>query len=88
MTEEGLIFVGNFISSDNNTNVSLNNVEQRAITTHDDADDSQIGPTGGIQFIRGDSVVMIGLVDEQIDDQINWAKVKGAEIHTTKVPSG
>lgn len=88
MTVDGLVFVGNFLGTDRSTNITLSNAEQRAITSPDDPEDSQIEPTGGIQFVRGDMVVMIGLIDEEIDDKVDWRKVKGEEIGSTKVPSG
>lgn len=35
-------------------------------------------------IIRGDNVCVVGLVDEQLDESINWADVRGETIGTTK----
>lgn len=38
----------------------------------------------GLYLVRGDNVCSVGLVDETLDDSINWTLVKGAEIGGTK----
>lgn len=38
----------------------------------------------GLYLIRGDNVVVVGLVDEELDDSINWVEVRGAVIGGTK----
>lgn len=35
-------------------------------------------------MIRGDHVVCIGLVDEELDKSIDWTKVRGEVIRSTK----
>jgi U6 snRNA-associated Sm-like protein LSm8 len=34
--------------------------------------------------VRGDNVCSVGLVDEQLDESIDWSKVRGHVIGTTK----
>ncbi|KAJ5677021.1 uncharacterized protein N7477_002654 [Penicillium maclennaniae] len=38
----------------------------------------------GLYLIRGDNVVICGEVDEKIDGEIDWSKVKGEVIRDTK----
>jgi U6 snRNA-associated Sm-like protein LSm8 len=35
-------------------------------------------------LIRGDNVVVVGLVDEELDDSINWLAVRGAVVGGVK----
>lgn len=34
----------------------------------------------GLYLVRGDNVCTVGLVDEKLDESIDWTKVKGATI--------
>lgn len=38
----------------------------------------------GLYLIRGDNVVVVGLVDEEMDQSIDWAKVRGAVVGGVK----
>jgi U6 snRNA-associated Sm-like protein LSm8 len=38
----------------------------------------------GLYIVRGENVCLVGLVDEALDESINWTEVKGAAIGTTK----
>jgi U6 snRNA-associated Sm-like protein LSm8 len=31
----------------------------------------------GLYLVRGDNVVVVGLVDEELDESIDWEKVRG-----------
>jgi U6 snRNA-associated Sm-like protein LSm8 len=35
-------------------------------------------------LIRGDNVAIVGLVDEELDERINWEEVRGAVIGGVK----
>jgi U6 snRNA-associated Sm-like protein LSm8 len=37
-----------------------------------------------LYLVRGDNVCTIGLVDEKLDESINWSEVKGSVIGGTK----
>jgi U6 snRNA-associated Sm-like protein LSm8 len=52
---------------------------ERVIRTPDDSEPSAEVPLG-LYIVRGDNVCTVGLVDEALDDSINWTKVKGAII--------
>jgi U6 snRNA-associated Sm-like protein LSm8 len=49
------------------------------IRTPDDDDESAEVPLG-VYIVRGDNVCVVGLVDEALDESINWTLVKGSAI--------
>src|SRR6478735_4545641 len=51
----------------------LNNAVERIIRTPDDLEPSAQVPLG-LYLVRGDNVCSIGLVDEALDDSINWTE--------------
>jgi U6 snRNA-associated Sm-like protein LSm8 len=61
----------------------LSGALERVIRTPDEPEDSQEVPLG-LYIVRGDNVCTVGLVDEELDNSINWAQVKGSAIGTTK----
>lgn len=38
----------------------------------------------GLYLVRGDNVCTVGLVDEQLDESIDWTAVRGSAIGGTK----
>lgn len=52
---------------------------ERVIRDPDDSEPSTVVPLG-LYIVRGDNVCTVGLVDEALDNSINWTKVKGATI--------
>ena len=75
--------VGNLISCDAVTNLALENCVERIIRGPDEGEESE-EEERGLFMVRGDNVVVCGLVDEELDGKIDWTKVKGSEIGTTK----
>jgi U6 snRNA-associated Sm-like protein LSm8 len=61
----------------------LSDTTERIIRTPDDTEPSAQVPLG-LYLVRGDNVCSIGLVDEALDDSINWSEVKGSVIGGTK----
>lgn len=83
MTVDGRTLLGNLLSTDQLTNLVLSETVERIIRTPDDDEpSSQI--EHGLYLIRGDNVVICGEVDEKIDGDIDWTKVKGEVIRDTK----
>lgn len=75
--------MGTLLSTDQLTNVVLLDTIERIIRTPDDDEpSSQI--EHGLYLIRGDNVVVCGEVDEQIDGDIDWTKVRGEVVKGTK----
>lgn len=61
----------------------LSHTIERVIRTPDDPEPSSEVPHG-LYLIRGDNVAVVGLVDEQLDEDINWSEVKGSVIGGVK----
>ncbi|KAF2838631.1 Sm-like ribonucleoprotein [Patellaria atrata CBS 101060] len=83
MTVDGRTLVGTLLSCDQMTNLVLNDTIERLIRSqNDEVDSSQV--EHGLYMIRGDTVVVCGLVNEELDNSIDWMKVKGEMIGSTK----
>lgn len=52
---------------------------ERVIRDPDDHEDSEEVQLG-LYLVRGDNVCLVGLVDEALDESINWGRVKGSAI--------
>lgn len=74
---------GTLLSCDQVTNLVLSNTIERIIRSQDD-DEASSEVEHGLYLIRGDNVVCVGLVDEELDKSINWTKVRGEIIGSTK----
>ena len=61
----------------------LKDTVERIIRPADDGEPSAEQPHG-LYMIRGDNVVIAGLVDEEMDASIDWTKVRGEVIGSTK----
>ncbi|KAF2153092.1 LSM-domain-containing protein [Myriangium duriaei CBS 260.36] len=83
ITVDGRTLTGKLISCDQVTNLVLQDTIERIIRPPDDPEESVEQPHG-LYMIRGDNVVVAGLVDEELDNQINWSQVRGEVIGTTK----
>ncbi|KAI0111640.1 Sm-like ribonucleoprotein [Daldinia grandis] len=79
ITADSRTLVGNLLSCDQMTNLVLGQTVERVIRTPDDTEPSTEVPLG-LYLVRGDNVCVIGLVDESLDDSINWQQVKGSAI--------
>ncbi|KAJ5917659.1 hypothetical protein N7466_011213 [Penicillium verhagenii] len=83
LTVDGRTLLGNLLSTDQLTNLVLTNTVERIIRTPED-DEASTEIEHGLYLIRGDNVVVCGEVDEKIDADIDWTKVKGEVIRDTK----
>ncbi|KAI1403074.1 Sm-like ribonucleoprotein [Hypoxylon fuscum] len=79
ITADSRTLVGNLLSCDQMTNLVLAHTVERVIRTPDDPEPSTEVPLG-LYLVRGDNVCVVGLVDEPLDDSINWEEVKGSAI--------
>jgi U6 snRNA-associated Sm-like protein LSm8 len=79
VTADSRILVGTLAACDQSTNLVLKSAKERHIRTPDDTEPS-VEVDIGLYLVRGDNVCSIGLVDEALDDSINWTEVKGAVI--------
>lgn len=76
LTADGRTLTGTLLSCDQLTNLVLKDTIERVIRPHDDPEDSE-EVAHGLYLIRGENVVVCGLLDEQMDSEIDWAKVRG-----------
>jgi U6 snRNA-associated Sm-like protein LSm8 len=83
ITTDGRTLVGTLISYDNTTNLILTETIERIIRQVDDEEESS-QLEHGLYLVRGDTVVLVGGVDEELDASINWSKVNGDPIGGTK----
>lgn len=83
LTADGRTLVGTLLSCDQVTNLVLKDTIERVIRPPDDPEDSEEVPHG-LYIIRGENVVVCGLVDEELDSQIDWAKVRGSVVGGVK----
>jgi len=83
VTTEGRVLLGKLVSCDQLTNLVLAETRERVIHSPDDREPS-FEREHGLYLVRGETVAVCGLVDEDLDGKIDWAKVRGQEIHGTK----
>lgn len=83
ITVDGRTLVGTLYSCDQTTNLVLQSTIERIIRPADDPEPSSV-VDHGLYIVRGDNVVVCGLVDEKLDADINWEQVRGEVIGTTK----
>lgn len=83
MTIDGRTMVGTLLSCDNSMNLVLQDAIERVIRPVDDEQPSHLSSLG-VFVIRGDNVAICGRVDEELDASIQWDKVHGEIIGTTK----
>jgi U6 snRNA-associated Sm-like protein LSm8 len=83
ITVDGRTLAGTLLSCDQVTNLVLSGTIERIIRSQDDDEpSSEVGH--GLYLIRGDNVVCVGLMDEELDGTIDWSKVRGEVIGTTR----
>ncbi|KAF3769119.1 Sm-like ribonucleoprotein [Cryphonectria parasitica EP155] len=83
ITADGRTLVGTLFSADHQTNLVLQNAIERVIREPEDEEPSQEAQLG-LYIVRGDNVCLVGLVDEALDDSIDWTQVKGTTIGGVK----
>jgi len=83
LTTDSRTLVGVLLSCDQTTNLVLSQTHERIIRPPEDPEPSS-EVAHGLYLIRGDNVVVVGLVDEETDASINWNAVRGAVIGGVK----
>ncbi|KAI9698987.1 MAG: hypothetical protein M1836_003176 [Candelina mexicana] len=76
LTADGRTLTGILLSCDQLTNLVLNDTVERIVRPADDPEPSS-ATHHGLYLIRGDNVVVCGLMDEELDATIDWEKVRG-----------
>jgi U6 snRNA-associated Sm-like protein LSm8 len=83
LTSDGRTMVGTLLSCDQSMNLVLQEAIERIIRPVEDEAPSEEVPLG-LYIIRGDSVAVVGRVDEEIDGRITWSKVTGEVLGGTR----
>ena len=83
ITVDGRTLVGTLLSCDQVTNVVMSDTVERVIQPAD-SDEPSTEVSHGLYLVRGDNITICGLVDEELDKSIDWAKVRGDVIGSTK----
>ncbi|CAO1605177.1 MAG: hypothetical protein LQ339_004799 [Xanthoria mediterranea] len=83
ITADGRTLTGNLLSCDQLTNLVLGQTIERVIRPSDDPEPS-IEVSHGLYLIRGENVAICGLVDEDLDGQIEWTRVRGSVVGGVK----
>ncbi|KFY55595.1 hypothetical protein V496_06959 [Pseudogymnoascus sp. VKM F-4515 (FW-2607)] len=83
LTCDSRTLIGMLLSCDQMTNLVLGQTSERIIRPHDD-DEPSSEVQHGLYIVRGDNVTVVGLVDEELDESINWNEVRGAVIGGVK----
>ncbi|KAI9738659.1 MAG: hypothetical protein M1834_008164 [Cirrosporium novae-zelandiae] len=83
LTADGRTLTGTLLSCDQMTNLVMGGTVEHIIRPPDDPEESSEA-IHGLYLIRGDNVVVCGLVDEELDAKIDWTKVRGSVIGGTK----
>ena len=79
LTCDGRSLVGSLLACDQLTNMVLSHTVERIIRPRDDPEASR-EISHGLYLIRGDTVAVVGLVDEALDATIHWNEVRGEVI--------
>lgn len=61
----------------------LQNTRERIIRPADD-EEPTTEVSHGLYIVRGDNVAVVGLVDEDLDESINWSEVRGEIIERVR----
>lgn len=69
-------------SFDQQTNLVLSATIERIIRPVDD-EEASTEVSHGLYLVRGDNITICGEVDEQLDESIDWEKVRGDVIGGT-----
>lgn len=83
LTVDGRTLTGTLESTDQVTNLVMSHTIERVIRPADD-DEASTEVEHGTYLVRGDNVVVVGLVDEELDKSIDWTKVRGEVVRDTK----
>lgn len=71
ITTDGRNFVGTLKGYDQATNLILANTTERIVSPDEPTETIELG----LYLLRGESVAVCGLIDEEIDQKIDWNNV-------------
>ncbi|CDK27165.1 unnamed protein product [Kuraishia capsulata CBS 1993] len=71
VTGDGRLIVGKLEGFDQSTNIILTGAVERIFDPVEATQELELG----LYVLRGDSVVCVGLIDEEVENQIDWSQV-------------
>ncbi|KAI8802486.1 hypothetical protein BJ742DRAFT_832767 [Cladochytrium replicatum] len=80
VTTDGRVVVGILKGFDAQTNLILSKASERAFST-----DSFREIPQGLHVVRGDTIAIIGEIDEEKDDAIDWQAVRADPITSIRI---
>ena len=83
LTADGRTLTGTLLSCDQLTNLVLGQTIERVIRPPED-EEASTEVAHGLYLIRGENVAVCGLVDEELDERIDWGLVRGSVIGGVK----
>lgn len=81
ITSDGRTLTGILSGFDQTTNIILSDAEERIFKAGDMV---QVEPLG-LYLLRGENIAVVGEVDKEIEEKINWEQVTGDALKETKV---
>ncbi|KAL7273344.1 U4/U6-U5 snRNP complex subunit LSM8 [Rhizina undulata] len=83
LTSDGRSLTGKLLGYDQTTNLILSQTVER-IFTAPGSDEATQEVEHGLYLIRGDNVAVLGLVDEELEQGIEWAQVRAVPLGSMK----
>ncbi|KAF8437444.1 hypothetical protein BGX38DRAFT_1211830 [Terfezia claveryi] len=83
LTSDGRHLTGKLMGADQTTNLILNSTIERLFQPLNSTKPSET-VSHGLYIIRGDNVAVCGLVDEEIEKEIDWSEVRAAPLGSMK----
>ncbi|OLL21807.1 U6 snRNA-associated Sm-like protein LSm8 [Neolecta irregularis DAH-3] len=80
VTADGRILTGDLIGYDQTTNLILKNTEERIFRIDEGVEIAKLG----LYVLRGDSIVLVGETDTELEDKIDWLKIKADQIQEVR----
>lgn len=83
ITSDGRTLTGLLRGIDQATNIILSDAEERIFSRGEKV----VIEALGLYLLRGENIAVVGEVEKEIEDKINWENVTGDSIKETKVLS-
>ncbi|CCG24298.1 hypothetical protein CORT_0F00690 [Candida orthopsilosis Co 90-125] len=86
ITTDARFFEGVLEGFDKNTNIILSNSIERIIYSTQEIDETNEEIPSGVNIMRGNEIVCIGEIDDNLYAKVNWLEMRGSPLKTTKNP--
>ncbi|KAK9474476.1 uncharacterized protein V1510DRAFT_294084 [Dipodascopsis tothii] len=71
ITSDGRLFIGVLQGFDQTTNLILESAKERVVAPDRPTETVELG----LYLLRGENIVLCGLIDDEIESEIDWTKV-------------